>query len=93
MPSGIIKDVIDIFDTNLFILQFIFLLQFFEVIMHRKSYAVPNSKNNHLPTPHEQIVLQIHFKTEEKSINFIINKTTPRLFTERTAKLEFVMSL
>ena len=69
--SGIIKEVIDIFNTNLFLLHFNFLLQFFEEVMRRKSYAVPNSKNIHIPTPHEPItVLPTHFKTKEKSINF-----------------------
>jgi hypothetical protein len=60
--SGIIREVINIFDTNLFLLNFIFLLQFFEGVTRRKSYAVPNSKNIHVPTPHESIsVLPTHF--------------------------------
>jgi hypothetical protein len=48
-----IKDPIDIFDSNLFLLYFIFFLQFFEEVTHRESYAVPNSKNIHIPTPRE----------------------------------------
>ena len=90
--SGIIKDVIDIFDTNLFLLYFIFLLQFFEEVTHRESYAVPVSKNIHVPTPHEQvIVLPTHYLKKKNS--FIINKATPKFFTKTTAKPEFLMSL
>jgi hypothetical protein len=82
------------FFTQTFLLYFIFLLRFFEEVPHRESYAVPNSKNIHVPTPHEQIiVLQLHFKTKEISIHFIINKATPKLFSEITAKPELTMSL